>query len=98
MSKPLTRQLVVRVDEGLYDALAVDAERFGRTVAQSVRFYLRQMETAGRLDLSAEHGSTSRRLFGAVVQDAGGGMVNLLVDRDTEQYPRNGDHIEVHGG
>lgn len=49
-ARPLTRQLVVRVDQALYDLLAADAARFGRTVAQSVRFYLRQVEAEGRLE------------------------------------------------
>ena len=41
MSKPgLTRQIVVRVDQELYEALERDADKHGRTVAQSVRFYL----------------------------------------------------------
>jgi predicted HicB family RNase H-like nuclease len=41
--KELTKQLVVRVDEDLYDALARDAEANGRTVAQTVRFKLRTL-------------------------------------------------------
>jgi hypothetical protein len=36
----LTRQLVVRVDEDLYEDLRRDAETNGRTVAQTVRFKL----------------------------------------------------------
>jgi hypothetical protein len=43
--KELTKQIVVRVDEGLYEALAQDAERNGRTVAQSVRFKLSELRT-----------------------------------------------------
>ena len=39
----LTRQLVVRVDEATYSALAEAAERNGRTVAQSVRNRLRDL-------------------------------------------------------
>lgn len=38
----MTKQLIVRVPRDLYDALAVDAEANGRTVAQSVRFLLRR--------------------------------------------------------
>lgn len=37
----LTRQIVVRVDDALYEALQADADDHGRTVAQSVRFRLR---------------------------------------------------------
>lgn len=44
--RELTKQLVVRVDEELYEALEQDAMRNGRTVAQSVRFQLRQLTTA----------------------------------------------------
>jgi predicted HicB family RNase H-like nuclease len=44
--KELTKQIVVRVDEGLYEALARDAEMNGRTVAQSVRFKLGELRTA----------------------------------------------------
>lgn len=40
--KELTRQLVVRVDESLFEALEQDARANGRTVAQSVRFKLRE--------------------------------------------------------
>jgi hypothetical protein len=42
-TKDLTRQLVVRVDEELYKAIERDAERNERTVAQSVRFKLREL-------------------------------------------------------
>lgn len=38
--KTLTRQIVVRVDEQLYERLVRDAAANGRTVAQSVRFHL----------------------------------------------------------
>ncbi len=41
--KELTKQLVVRVDDELYRALERDAEAHGRTVAQSVRFKLREL-------------------------------------------------------
>ena len=44
--KELTRQLVVRVDENLYRALERDAQTNGRTVAQSVRFKLRELSEA----------------------------------------------------
>lgn len=44
--KELTRQLVVRVDEGLFEALVKDARENGRTVAQSVRFKLRETSSA----------------------------------------------------
>lgn len=44
--KELTRQLVVRVDEGLFEALVKDARENGRTVAQSVRFKLREASSA----------------------------------------------------
>lgn len=40
-----TRQLVIRIDDPLYEALAVDAEANGRTIAQSVRFLLRSAVT-----------------------------------------------------
>jgi predicted DNA-binding protein len=40
--KELTKQLVVRIDDELYEALEDDAERNGRTVAQTVRFWLNQ--------------------------------------------------------
>ena len=33
--------------------------------------------------------------FGAFVLDAGGGVVNLVVDRDTDRYPRNGAYVVV---
>jgi predicted HicB family RNase H-like nuclease len=38
----LTEQLVVRVEPELAEALAADAAENGRTVAQSIRFYLHQ--------------------------------------------------------
>ncbi len=38
----LTKQIVVRIDTPLWRALEQDADENGRTVAQSVRFYLRQ--------------------------------------------------------
>lgn len=41
MGKPLTRQLVIRVDQELYDRLVADADRYERTVAQTARFHLR---------------------------------------------------------
>lgn len=44
--KELTRQLVVRVDDKLYEALEHDARSNGRTVAQSVRFKLRELTSA----------------------------------------------------
>ncbi len=44
--KELTRQLVVRVDEELYETLERDAETNGRTIAQSVRFKLRELASA----------------------------------------------------
>lgn len=44
--KELTKQLVVRVDDELYSALEQDAAANGRTVAQSVRFKLRELATA----------------------------------------------------
>lgn len=44
----LTRQLVVRVDEQLWEWLQADAETYGRTVAQSVRFILRKLHEAER--------------------------------------------------
>ena len=36
----MKRQIVVRVDDELGAALDADAARFGRTAAQSIRFYL----------------------------------------------------------
>ncbi len=45
----LTKSLVIRVSEPLYDALVADADRHGRTVAQSARFYLRAAVVADRL-------------------------------------------------
>ena len=44
--RQLTRQLVVKVDDELYEALEQDAEENGRTVAQSVRFHLRELTEA----------------------------------------------------
>ena len=44
--KELTKQLVVRVDDDLYHALERDAETNGRTIAQSVRFKLRELTCA----------------------------------------------------
>ena len=38
----LTRQIVVRVPTGLYEAIKKDAHDNGRTPAQSVRFHLRR--------------------------------------------------------
>ena len=46
-SRGLTKQLVVRVDDRLYEALERDAEANGRTIAQSVRFKLQELATAG---------------------------------------------------
>lgn len=34
--------------------------------------------------------------FDGVVQDAGGGMVSLWVYRETEYYPREGEHIRIY--
>lgn len=42
MSVQYPRQIVVRVDADLHDRLVADAEAHGRTVAQSVRLYLRR--------------------------------------------------------
>jgi hypothetical protein len=37
--------------------------------------------------------------FGAIVQDVGGGLVTLMVDRDTMSYPEVGSHVSVvYGG
>ena len=33
--------------------------------------------------------------FGATVRDSGGGCVELVVDRDTPNYPRPGSHVRV---
>jgi hypothetical protein len=44
--KELTRQIVVRLDDDLYQALERDAEANGRTMAQSVRFKLRELAAA----------------------------------------------------
>lgn len=44
--RELTRQLVVRVDDQLYETLERDAEVNGRTIAQSVRFKLRELASA----------------------------------------------------
>jgi hypothetical protein len=44
--RELTRQIVVRVDDDLYAALEEDAEVNGRTIAQSVRFKLRELTPA----------------------------------------------------
>lgn len=41
MSVNLTRQIVIRIDDSLYNVLAADAEANGRTIAQSVRHLLR---------------------------------------------------------
>lgn len=40
-----TRQIVIRIDDPLHEALAADAEANGRTIAQSVRFLLRRAVT-----------------------------------------------------
>ncbi len=50
--KELTKQLVVRVDEELYELLEQDAERYGRTVAQTVRFLLREIQESERLTVA----------------------------------------------
>jgi plasmid stability protein len=42
VSRTLTTQIVVRVDDDLRAALEADAAANGRTVAQSVRFHLRR--------------------------------------------------------
>lgn len=39
----VTRQIVIRVPEPLYQALQRDADDNGRTVSQSVRFHLRRL-------------------------------------------------------
>lgn len=44
--KELTKQLVVRVDDKLYEALERDAAENERTIAQSVRFMLRGLSAA----------------------------------------------------
>lgn len=36
------------------------------------------------------------RTFKATVRDAGGGIVDLLVDRDTDQYPPEGTQVRVY--
>lgn len=41
-TKELTHQLVIRVDDELVELLEADAEANGRTVAQSVRWLLRE--------------------------------------------------------
>jgi hypothetical protein len=41
MPERMTNQVMVRMDDQLTDALRADAEANGRTVAQSIRFYLR---------------------------------------------------------
>lgn len=38
--RTLTRQIVVRVEQDLYEALERDAKKHGRTVAQTIRFHL----------------------------------------------------------
>ena len=40
----MKHQIVVRVSDELYAALEADAHEHGRTVAQSVRFRLRDLE------------------------------------------------------
>ena len=42
----LTKQLVVRIDDRLYEALERDARANGRTIAQSVRFKLQELASA----------------------------------------------------
>lgn len=42
----LTKQLVVRIDDRLYEALERDARSNGRTIAQSVRFKLQELASA----------------------------------------------------
>jgi hypothetical protein len=39
--KELSSQIAVRIDDELREALAEDAEKNGRTIAQSIRFLLR---------------------------------------------------------
>lgn len=48
-SKNLTRQIVVRLPQDLYDRLERDAADNGRTVAQSVRFILLTSLRGGEL-------------------------------------------------
>lgn len=43
MKPELTRQIVVRVTDDMYQALAEDAAGNGRSIAQSVRFHLRHL-------------------------------------------------------
>ena len=50
----LTKQIVFRVDDEMYAALQADAERHGRTVAQSVRFYMRDLQE--RIDRNDDTG------------------------------------------
>lgn len=40
--KKLTKQVVVRLDEDLVHALEVDAELYGRTLAQTIRHRLKE--------------------------------------------------------
>jgi hypothetical protein len=54
--KELSRQLVVRVDEELYEALERDAKENGRTVAQSVRFRLSKDLVDSRLSFLQHNG------------------------------------------
>jgi plasmid stability protein len=61
--RPLTHQIVVRVDDDLRVALVRDAAANGRTVAQSVRHLLRQELAGARLDVDgirAEPNATRR--------------------------------------
>lgn len=46
-----TRQIVIRIEEDLYDALEKTAERHERTVAQEVRYRLRRSSENVRLEL-----------------------------------------------
>lgn len=47
------------------------------------------------LERFAASASQRPQSFKAVVADAGGGHVDLLIDRDTQRYPRNGQRVEV---
>jgi predicted HicB family RNase H-like nuclease len=40
--KKLTKQIVVRVEDDLYEQLEIDADTYGRTVAQTVRHRLKE--------------------------------------------------------
>jgi hypothetical protein len=57
--------------------------------------YPSEMTPAAKRMLESICDDGIERGFGAKVTDAGGGVVTLLVDRNTWEYPDVGQHVEV---